>query len=370
LTHGVGAKVASRLTPFFLQRYQKENAMKPEEKSCMQYLGELLSIMKASNQYEQTLHLIVDRIVRMFDCQTCAVVLIDPKTEYLNIENSIGLSYTFCKEFRRKLATGAIGEVLWTGKPVLITSYDDEPTKAAELQLENRFESCVCVQIAVDQRTVGYLHVDSVMPRAFTGDDVHTFQTFADLAGVAINKARLHEENLRLDTIDRDTGMEKYSSFVQKLQVVMERAIRFDEQFALLLLDVDNFKLILGTHGHDAAIKFLGELGAVVRADLRAIDASGRYGFDEFIVMLANTDLEKAVDFAQTICRKIESTPFVGNTIQTTVSIGVAAYPQNGKTKDDLILTAKQALFEAQRAGRNNVFFYPAEWFSSESVMH
>jgi diguanylate cyclase (GGDEF)-like protein len=341
-----------------------------DEKTCMQYFGETLAVLKSSNQYEQTLHLLVDRITRMYKCQTCAVVLIDPKTEYLNIENSIGLSYTFCKAFRRKLATGAIGEVLWTGKPVFLAQRSDDPERANEIQLENPFESCICIQIEVDHRTLGYLHIDSREKNGFVKEDIPTFQTLADLAGIAINKSRLHDENLRLDTTDRDSGLEKYSSFVQKLQVGMERAKQFDEHFSVLLLDVDNFKVILGTYGYDAATKFLRELGNLVRTELRTIDASGRYGFDEFIVMLAKTEMEQGVDFAQKLCQKIERTLFVENAIQTTVSIGVAAYPQNGTTKDDLILSAKHALFEAQRAGRNSVFFYPAEWFASESVLH
>lgn len=344
--------------------------MKSEEKTCLQYFGEMLSVTKASNQYEQTLHLIVDRIVRMFKCQTCAVILIDPRTEYLRIENSIGLSHTFCKAFRRKLATGAIGEVLWTGKPAIISAHANEPTITDEIQLENPFESCVCVQIASDQRTLGYLHVDSATVNAFTDEDVRTFQAFADLAAIAINKAQVHDENLRLDMTDSDSGLEKYSAFVKKLEAGMERAVQFNEQFAVLLLDVDNFKTILGTHGYDSAMKFLRELGSLVHSSLRSIDAAGRYGFDEFIVMLSNSGLEQAVEFAQNLCRKIENGLFVANTIQTTVSIGVASYPQNGKTKGDLMITAKHALFEAQRAGRNSVFFYPAEWYASEGVMH
>ena len=344
--------------------------MEAQREQCSEYVSEILQLLKNTNQYEQVLHLVVDRIIRFFSCHTCAVVLIDPRTEYLNIENSIGLSYTFCKAFRRKLATGAVGEVLWTGKPVFISNTNDEPELARELQLENSFGSCICVQIAVDQRTLGYVHADNRMPNAFSETDVRTLQTFADIAGIALNKARLHDENLRLDTTDRDSGLEKYSAFVQKLQAGIERAQQFNEGFGLLILDVDNFKQILGTYGYTSAMKFLGDLGTLVRSDLRTIDAAGRYGYDEFIVMLSASDLEHSVEFAQVLCRKIENSLFVSNSIQTTVSIGVAAFPQNGKTKDDLILTAKQALFEAQRAGRNNVFFYPAEWFASDTVMH
>ncbi|MBI5473623.1 MAG: GGDEF domain-containing protein [Ignavibacteriae bacterium] len=338
--------------------------------NCMDYFSGILKLMKSSNQYEQTLHLVVDRVVRLFRAQTCAVVLIDPHSEYLNIENSLGLSYTFCKAFRRKVAVGAIGEVLWTGKPILLTNALDDLKIAQDIQLEHPFECCACVQIAIDNRSLGYLYVDSRETNAFAKTDIPVLQAFADLAGVAINKARLHDENLRLNTVDADTGLEKYSAFLRHLQAGMDRAQQYDEHFAVLLLDVDNYKTILDTFGYETANKFLRELGALARSELRSIDACGRYGFDEFIVMLSRMEMENAIDFAQKLCRKVEATEFVSNSIKTTISVGVSTFPQNGKTMDDLLQTAKQALFEAQRAGRNNVFFYPAEWYASEGVMH
>lgn len=336
------------------------------ETMALDYLGEILQTAKSSNQYEQTLHLIVDRIVRLYRPQTCAVILIDPTTEYLNVENSIGLSYTFCKEFRRKLAVGLIGEVLWTGKPIVIADRSKEPQRAAELQLEQPFESCVCVQIGVDNRSLGYLHVDSRHPNAFSRRDVCIMQIFADLAALAIHKARLHDENLHLDTIDHDTGLEKYNAFIRRLETELAGAASFGENVSVMILDVDNYKTILGTYGYENALQCLKELGALVRAELRSIDACGRYGFDEFIVMLSRTNLDSAVQFAQKLCRAVEASRFVGGTIRTTVSIGLATFPQNGQTLNDLLVTAKRALFEAQRAGRNNVFFYPAEWYAGE----
>ena len=80
----------------------------PTEEKCLAALAEVLNVLRSTNQYEKILHVLVDRVVRVYRCQSCAVVLIDPNTEYLNIENSHGLSWTFCKDFRRRLATGPI----------------------------------------------------------------------------------------------------------------------------------------------------------------------------------------------------------------------------------------------------------------------
>jgi diguanylate cyclase (GGDEF)-like protein len=337
---------------------------------CLLFVSEILNVLRSTSQYEKVLHLIVDRLVRVYKCQTCAVVLINPKTEFLNIENSFGLSLTFCKAFRRKLATGTVGELLWTGKPVIIRDSKRESQRAEELQLEHPFGSCIAVQIAIDHRTMGYLFADRKDIEAFAEDDVRVFQAFADFAGIAIQKTQLHDENMRLERIDRETGLEKYGPFIEKLRASMERGVDFREKFAVLILDVDNFKTMAQTYGYDSSKQFLKELGELVKGKLRGVDAGARYGYDEFILLLANTDLDEAVCFAKQLAGATEHAQFTEHNIQSTISIGLATYPENGKTIDDLLLTAKNALFEAQRAGRNKVFHYISEWYAKDAVLY
>jgi diguanylate cyclase (GGDEF)-like protein len=337
--------------------------------TCLNYFSELLTVLRSTNQYEEVLHLITDRLVRTYKCQVCAIVLINQKTEYLSIENSIGLSHTFCKAFRRTLATGAIGELLWTGKPILIHDSRECSQLAQEVGLEHSFGSCLAVQLAVDHRTLGYMYADSREISAFTERDIRVLQAYADIASVAIHKARLHEENMRLDKTDHETGLDKYESFIEKLRVSLERAERFDEGFAIMILDVDNFKSLSLTYGYDASKQFLEQLGELVKGRLRNMDAGGRYGFDELIVLLSNLGLDEAVEFGRRLAEVVGRTPFTSHNIRSTISIGVAAHPQNGKTIDDLVLTAKNALFEAQRAGRNNVFHYSSEWHAKDAVL-
>jgi len=318
-----------------------------------------LTILKSTNQHQKVLHHIVDQLFRIYRCQTAAVVIIDPKTEYLHVENNYGLSLTFCKSFRTRLATGSVGKLLWTGRPILISDSTLDPVQAAEVTLEYPFGSAVCVQIAVEHRTIGYLHVDCKETARFTNDDLVTLQGFADIAGLAFVKAQLYEENLQLEVVDRETGLEKYVSFIEKLNAAMERAKEFNENFSLILLDVDNFKDVVHTYGHDASKKLLREMGSLVKSKVRPIDACGRYGFDEFIILLANTKLDEAVVRAKELSVAIAHTPYTEQKISSAVSIGVSAYPVNGRSANDLLLMLKEALFEAQHAGRNTVYFYP-----------
>jgi len=327
---------------------------KPDE--CLNFVSEVLSVLKSTNQYEKVLHLIVDRIGRIYRCQTCAVVVVDPKTEYLNIALSHGLSHTFSKEFRRKVATGATGKLLWTGKPVLIEDSTIDPRLAEDVKLENPFGSAVCIQITADHHTLGYLHVDSTEKHSFAVEDLRVLQAFADFAGLALYKARLFEENLRLDRVDHETELEKYAPFLDRIHSSIERARTLNESFALMVLDVDNFKHIALTYGYDTSRRMLKELAGSVKSRLRAIDAVGRHGIDEFIVLRSNATLEEGSTFAEELRRSIAESRFTDRKIQTTVSIGVASFPQGGDSLDSVLKKVKEALYEAQRAGRNRVF--------------
>jgi diguanylate cyclase (GGDEF)-like protein len=299
--------------------------------------------------------LIVDRIVRLTHCQTCAIVLIDPRTEYLHIENSFGLSLTFCNQFRRRIATAAIGHLLWTGTSVLIRGTEADPSVAAELQLEHSFASCVCLQIAVDHQALGYLHVDSTEINAFEEEDMERLGLFANIAGLALNKSHLFEENLRLERIDKETGLEKYLPFLEHVHGAVARAGEFGERFGILLLDVDNFKEIVKTYGYDLSRQVLRQMAVIALEHLRPIDSAGRYGFDEFVILIENADLAAIVQKAQLLRESIASIPYTEKKIDSSVSIGVASYPDDGRTADELLLSAKRALFEAQRKGRNSV---------------
>jgi diguanylate cyclase (GGDEF)-like protein len=338
------------------------SAMHPNTEQCFHYVAEIVRTLKSTTHYERVLSLIVDRIVRSYSCQTCAIALIDPQTEYLRIDQCHNLSLTFCNSFRRRITTSSIGQLLWTGKPVLITDGDADPVRSAEIRLEHPLGSCICVQIAVDQRTLGYLHVDTARPGELGEEDVEMIQFFADLCGIAVVKTTLQEENLRLERVDRETGLEKFGPFLERTKGAVERADEFGEQFTLLLLDVDNFKSTVNTYGYAVSRQLLRELGAIVQDRTRPVDAAARYGFDECILLLSRTDLDEGIAAAQELRQRIADHIFTDKSIRTSVSIGIGSFPRNGNTIDALLVATKKALFEAQRSGRNTVYAFRSDW--------
>ena len=332
-----------------------------KHEDCLSHFSDILKVLSSTNQYEEVFDLVVDKITRVYKCQTCAVVIVDPATEYLHIENSYGLSHTFTKEFRRKLATGSIGRLLWTATPIVITDSEADPLLTHEVQLENAFGSCLCAPIVVDHRTFGYLYADHPHKNGLNDHDLEIFSCFANVAALALNKSRLFEENLRLDTIDHEIELEKYGPFLERVNANIERAQKFGEKFALMLLDVDNYKHLAHTYGYETSRILLKELAAILKSQLRGIDGAGRYGYDEIILLRANSTIQEAADRADALRALIENSVFTDKQIKTTVSVGVTSFPDNADTIDELLMTVKNALFEAQRSGRNRVFYFHSE---------
>ncbi|HLE31032.1 MAG TPA: sensor domain-containing diguanylate cyclase [Bacteroidota bacterium] len=341
--------------------------MKGQEKErCLHLMIDILKILKSTTQHEEVFYRTIDLITRVLPCQSVAVVLIDPVSEYLKIDCTYGISHTFQKHFERKISTGAVGELIWNNKPIVIRDSQTDPVLAQEVQLEQPFGSCVCVPVGADHRSLGYLFVASDLTHAFDVDDEAFLQACADVMGVAYQKCWLAEENLRIDRIDHETGLEKYQAFQERLRAALDRGVQFKESFAVVLCDVDNFKHISLTYGYNTSRELLMGLGNLLKQNIRSVDATGRFGFDEFAVLRENTDSEAAMQFAENIRKAVEITPFTSHGIQSTISVGLAVFPQNGASMDDLMVTAKKALFEAQKSGRNKVVVLPGVWYQRQ----
>ncbi len=323
----------------------------------LRYISEITTTITSRTQAERILHLVVDRLVRMFQCQTGAIITIHPKTEYLQIANACGISLTFAKQFHRTINVGAVADLLWTGRPLIIPDASVDPLRADELKLEQPFASCVCLPLSINHRSLGYLHLDATKPFAFSQEDMPFIGIFTDLAAIALDRSQMHEELLHLERVDRESGLDKYSFFIERLQEIMERALRFNETMGILVIDVDNYKEIINTYGTESCSKFIREFGMLIQRLLRPIDIACRYGTDEFVILYPNTPTVVVLDAAEGLRSSIEQTGFTDKSFRTTVSIGVGIYPHDGSDMRMLMLNAKNAVLEAQRSGRNTVHY-------------
>jgi two-component system cell cycle response regulator len=183
------------------------------------------------------------------------------------------------------------------------------------------------------------------------GDTVLKFVLLDDV------DARFHEEVRNRISYDQLTGLLTRESFFLALGTELKRCQRYGLPLALLMMDLDRFKLVNDTHGHLMGSHVLAEVGKLIRESLRARDVSGRYGGEEFNTYLSEVDAHKAFVAAERVRLVIASHPFSldGNTIRVTISIGVARYPEHGSDIKTLVARADRALYDAKESGRNRV---------------
>lgn len=166
-------------------------------------------------------------------------------------------------------------------------------------------------------------------------------------------QVRLREEIIRLSQTDKLTQLYNRSRIEDLLEDEYKRANRTDSTFAVIFLDVDHFKWVNDRFGHQAGDLILNELSTVLLDNIRQTDRVGRWGGEEFVFILPDTDATGALLFGEKIRLKIARHPFT-NPTHITASLGVAVYQGRG-TLIDLLARADDAMYAAKKAGRNQV---------------
>jgi len=163
-----------------------------------------------------------------------------------------------------------------------------------------------------------------------------------------------------LSETDELTGLFNPRGFAIAANRLFGQAQRYGRPGSVLMIDSDNLKTVNDGHGHDAGNRLLRQVANAVQAELRATDVPARYGGDEFIVLLPETPPKGALDVAERIRAAIGTRPLAinGQQVACTVSIGIACYPEDGRTLDALAARADRALYQAKQEGRNRVVRY------------
>jgi diguanylate cyclase (GGDEF)-like protein len=174
---------------------------------------------------------------------------------------------------------------------------------------------------------------------------------------IAVENVLLHAEATHASTIDPLTGVGNFRYLMTSLNREVERAHRFERSLSVLMLDLDRFKSVNDTFGHQRGDAVLREFATRVGREIREVDVLARYGGEEFVVVLPETSATGAQNLAERICNAIRSAPFDGEEgeapLAVTVSIGGAVYPQQGTTSATLLKAADRALYQAKGGGRD-----------------
>lgn len=338
------AAAFNRMTDELRGTFGELAASRDEMRAGLVRLGQALT---STHDLDRMLAVVLDTAVATSAARAGAVLLVDASGTALDLAVGRALEDRVTGPVHLQLGEGIAGRSAQTGEPLSGPTAELGPARQ-----EPSADSVVAVPLVGERAVLGVLAVyDPLGGRA----DLTTLRTLADQAAVAVENVLRHQDMSRLAVTDALTGLANYRSFTATLTRELERATRYGRTLALLLLDVDHFKRVNDTHGHQRGDAVLVELAARVASQVRDVDTVARYGGEELVVVLPETDLSGAELAAERIRRAVRDQPFgIGpDAVVVTVSLGVAVHPADGQNATALLRTADEALYEAKRAGRD-----------------
>ncbi len=314
-------------------------------------LGDTLS---STHDLDRILNVVLESAIASTRASGGMVLLLTPSREELVLSASRGLDVPL--DLRLKVGDGVSGRVALSGDAVR-GRVGNEPGELHPGVGEPADTWLIAVPLKSSGTVIGVLDLfGSALPGGFDANDLATIRTFASQATVAVDNVLLHEEAQRLSITDGLTGLWNYRYFTMTVAKEIERAARFGRPLALLLLDLDHFKGVNDTFGHPRGDAVLIEIAGRIRGQVRDVDTVARYGGEEIVVVLPETDAEGAGQLAERICEAVRRKPF-GDPglppVHLTVSAGGAVFPHHGLSASLLLARADEALYAAKHGGRD-----------------
>ena len=204
---------------------------------------------------------------------------------------------------------------------------------------------------------IGLMTIDNHKAAAYTQEDASLALSFANSAAIAIENARLFEQTQQMALTDTLTGIYNRRYFYELALKEFSRSKRYQDPLSIIMIDIDHFKNVNDRYGHLAGDQVLMQFVQRIQNELRAPDVLARFGGEEFIILLPETNLGDAVQVAERLREVTSQYPFLLVTAQTfiTISLGVSCFKFTTISLDQLIDESDKAMYEAKQFGRNRV---------------
>ncbi len=299
-------------------------------------LNEIGNTITSSIELDLIWDLVSSKIANLFDYNAFYLVLLkEPEQEILDIK------VKKLKKSNEKLSNAdknIIMETIKNNKPILIKK-------------ENK--SILCVPLITGRGVKGAVFLKHKKD-TYTQKTVNFLKAIANYISIAIENALLFEEIKKLATIDPLTGVLNRRALEESFNKDVERAKRYNRPLSAIVIDVDNFKLFNDTYGHIFGDQVLKELAKTLKNSCRKTDEVGRYGGDEFCIILPETNLEGAIKFVERLLKNIRNLTLTtpnNDKLPIKISIGIASYPNDTNEPEKLLTLADTAMYKAKASG-------------------
>jgi diguanylate cyclase (GGDEF)-like protein len=350
------------------QHFQMELAERQKaEAAAAKRERELSALHKATTALLSTLDL-QGLLGQILDAATSAIAvaekgmvhLIAPDTGQLEMRAAIGYSDPRIQKINLPEGGGYVARAVQGRKPLLIRDVQREP---GQHQNDDSSEKRVIPSVIVAPlihptgQVLGALSLEALKETTFDEDDLRLLVSFAVTATTAIYNAQLHAEVQKLAITDALTGLYNRRGFEELGKRELERLRRFSHPLSAIMVDVDFFKRVNDNYGHKIGDQVIRAVAKRLTNSLREVDIIGRFGGDEFTVLLPETDMFTAVGVAERTLVNVRELPIVIEqlALKVTVSIGVVKATPEMLNLDELLEHADRAMYAAKQAGRNRV---------------
>jgi diguanylate cyclase (GGDEF)-like protein len=331
---------------------QKDAEVLKEKISELSILHEASKALGASLILEEVLETTVDITIKGLMADVAGAFIYDEKAHVLTMGATRGFDHGERDDLQKMsipLDEGILGMVF--GKKVTYNIPDMQEEKQA-LPFNGRIKPFIATPLATDGYEIGVLFIGKYTGEPFSEDAEEFIETIAGQAAIAIENAKLYTQAQELAIHNGLTGIYNYRYFMRTLEEEIKRAERYNRCVSLIMLDIDHFKLVNDTYGHQRGDEVLRGLAEVLIANTRDTDMVCRYGGEEFVVILPETDLKSAIDAAAKLNKAVAKAHYArkkGESIKLTISLGVSTFPDTAANQEELLRQADDALYEAKK---------------------
>jgi diguanylate cyclase (GGDEF)-like protein len=289
-----------------------------------------------------------------------ALHLYDRNTKEMRCEFSIGLSDDYLQQITQRFNQIPGAQVLKDKAFVLIPDVhqDSRTSPIQDLIAQEKFRAYAVFALPSPDGSLGALSLYWDEPRVISSEEIWVAELFAQRAGALLNSARLYEQASEESLTDALTGLPNRRALDQRLDEENQRSGRYGHPYALLMIDLDQFKAINDTYGHPIGDSVLQQITSVLRRSVRSTDFVSRYGGDEFAIILPESGLDKAKYVAEKLKSTLSGTRLhLPKEVKSFISasIGVAICPNDTSEMEKLLAIADQRLYDAKRNGNGTI---------------
>ncbi len=332
-------------------KYKQIEAVEKEHRELAEAYRDVLVALTSTLDFDGVLDQIITNLQRVMPNTMTNLVLID-SDGVGKVVRSVGYKDHSLEEWVKTIHfrtedVATFRQMIETGKPILV---NDAHTLNTWVNKVDNIRSYIGAPIHIKGHTLGFINQDNLEPNFFSEELALRLQSFADLAAIALENARLFKLTQDLAIMDDLTGLNNRRHFFKLAFNETRRSLRFNYPCSLIIFDVDNFKSINDMYGHPMGDQVLKDVARQILSCVREIDICCRYGGDEFCIFLPETDLHGATNLTDRIIATFHNQPMVSNlfSIKITASFGIAQLDNYSQTIDDLLSHADHALYTRQ----------------------